>query len=89
MAGLDVEETKPAIEAIRQIALRFGSTRGLNQTLLLTFLYGMAHLDNSHSLEYAAAGVIMSLLVLWSFHKKPHIDRQATGEIAPKEDPKP
>jgi hypothetical protein len=83
MAGLTEKESTTAMEALRQIMLRFGSTRGLNQALQLAFLYGVSRIDEANTVYYASLGALTSLLVLLSFHKKPHIDRQATGEIPP------
>lgn len=82
MAGLDKEESMSLIEAARQIFLRFGSTRGLTLVMLLIFLGFMAKTDPSSSLYYAAAGVLTALLLLLSFHRKPHLDRQLAPKVA-------
>jgi len=75
MAGLDKEETVTIVGAGKEVFLRFGSTRGFNQFMLLLFLYGIANLAVEHAVYCMGIGSITSMLVLLSFHRKPHIDR--------------
>jgi len=72
MMGIEKEETTAAIEAAKQVFLRFGSTRGLNQTLLLLALAYLARLDREFAWAYGFEMVLTSLLTLCSLHRRPH-----------------
>jgi len=79
MAGLEKEETTKALDVLQAVFMRFGSTRGLNQTLLLCALAYLAWMDKPNAWAYAAEMELTSMLTLYSLHRRPH----ASAEVKP------
>jgi hypothetical protein len=80
MAGLDKEETVSIVGALRDVFLRFGSTRLLALAMDLGFFYGMARVDSENAVIYATGAAVVAGVVLVSLHTKPHIDRMKGAE---------
>ena len=81
MAGLDKEETITMANAFRDMFLRAGSTRGLLTITLNLFLGWCAWVDKANTPVYAAMGAFHALWTLYSFHRKPHVDRAPLAPV--------
>lgn len=72
MAGLDKEETNSIVAAVKDVMLRFGSTRWLALATSLAYLAYLAHTDAGNAIAYGGAGTALTILCLASFHLRPH-----------------
>lgn len=76
MAGLSENETTSITGAIKEIALRLGSTRWLNLATILLFLGWIVSMSMETASLALKIGSGLSFLTLLSFHFKPHADRK-------------
>lgn len=60
------------IDAIKEVFLRFGSTRWLNTACGLTLLYGESKIDPSMTWACILCGTLLTGITLASFHYRPH-----------------
>lgn len=72
MAGLDKEETTSIVSALKEVMLRFGSTRWLNVLCGLCFLCYIVWRDSTLGLFCACLGTALVFATLLSFHFRPH-----------------
>jgi hypothetical protein len=57
---------------MKDVMLRFGSTRWLALATSLVHLSYLAHTDTGNAIAYGAAGTALTILCLASFHIRPH-----------------
>lgn len=76
MFNIEKESFIKAVEAGRDIFLRFGSTRGLALLMTEIFLSVIAWTSVVDAPFCAGLGFVAFLVTTLSFHVKPHIDRK-------------